>query len=277
MTDPALARLSTHALFDELVARTLSDDDDGVGVARRALQQRDPGIVYALVAPLAAHEDARLRVLVPNVLRYLGEGTRPLLEQTVSLLSGMLRSEQDPDVLGAVALAFGELWVPAVDILRPLVTHPDASVRECVVHGLLAYAERAVPELIALSRDTSDYVRNWATFALGTQTGTPGESSHVDTKELRDALVARLGDPHSETRAEAALGLAIRGDTRAIPLIARELDEDTEWTHYAEAAEHLADPRLYESLLRASGRDPDSSAFAAALAACAPGPSSPDR
>ena len=188
-------------------------------------------MVWTLIEPFARDEDPRLRALVPDVLRYLEENRdERLVMRSVGLLGTMLVAEATPSVIESIALAFVDLRNPSVvTTLRPLATHADAGVRKAVVHGLLQRADDAIPELIALSRDANDEVRNWATFGLGSQT-------EVDTPELRDALVERLDDPHDETRAEAALGLACRKDARAIPVIVRELANDSPWTHYEEAA-----------------------------------------
>ena len=51
-------------------------------------------------------------------------------------------------------------------------------------------------------------MRDWATFALGTL-------AEADSRQLRDALAARLDDPDEDTRLEAVHGLAVRGDPRA--------------------------------------------------------------
>jgi HEAT repeat protein len=60
-----------------------------------------------------------------------------------------------------------------------------------------------------LSNDEDERVRDWATFALGVQT-------ERDTPELREALADRLEDSSPDVRAEAARGLALRGDQRAL-------------------------------------------------------------
>jgi hypothetical protein len=156
--DSALDNMSTDALFAEAVERATSNaiDDDAYWSAAHALQRRDPKTVFALVAPLAHHRDARLRALVPDVLRFLGGKARPLADETVSVLQGMLRSEQPTAVICAIATAFVDLQHPSgVAMLRPFVAHADASVREAVVHGLLPVAARAIPELIQLSSDVA--------------------------------------------------------------------------------------------------------------------------
>jgi len=78
----------------------------------------------------------------------------------------------------------------------------------------------AVETLIELSQDEEAHVRDWATLGLARQI-------ERDTLELRDALLARLGDPDEDTRAEALAGLAERGDERAVDPLLAELDKTT--------------------------------------------------
>jgi len=271
--DEAEVSLSTHELFrraiEQATSRTI--DDDCYWNAISPLQRGEPTEVWALIAPLAVDDDPRLRALVPDVLRFLGGKERPLLNQTVLLLKSMLENEGTPSVIAAIATAFVDLGHPAaIDLLRPFVTHPDAAVREAVVHGLLPVARQAIPELIILSKDENEAVRDWATFGLGSQLGERADPGLVDTPEVRNALAERLDDPHDETRAEATLGLAVRRDERAIPVIARELKSGTAWTHYVEAAELLADSRLYDTLLNLSKTGHSPADLTAALAACDP-------
>jgi HEAT repeat protein len=101
---------------------------------------------------------------------------------------------------------------------------------------------RAVDALIDLSHDQDAQVRDWATFALG-------EQIPLDTPVVREALADRLADPDDETRHEAIMGLALRGDRRVIPIIARELASDS--VHYlaVEAATAMPNPQFYPLLL----------------------------
>lgn len=233
---------STDELFRRVVKEASSDTKDGdvYWAEVQLLQRAEPAAVWALVEPLAHASDPHLRALVPDVLRFVGGHGQPLLERTVSLFREMLASEQSAEVLSALAEAFVDLRDPrAVDLLRPCLFHADTSVRKSVILGLLPVAHLAVSELVRLSEDASDEVRNWATFGLGSQLGSSESADLIDTPEIRDALVRRLIDPHAETRAEAALGLAMRGDERAIPIVQRELEAHSEWEHYEEAAELL--------------------------------------
>jgi hypothetical protein len=70
-------------------------------------------------------------------------------------------------------------------------------------------------ELIALSRDKDREVRDWATFQLGSQ-------MELDNAEVRQALRDRLEDSDLDTRCEAFVGLARRGDEFAVAPLLQE-------------------------------------------------------
>jgi HEAT repeat protein len=257
---------STRALFVRAVADTRSEaaGEHAYWDTVYLLHKRDPQEVWPLVAPLAHNQDPALRSLVPDVLRFLGGRERPRHAETMELLRDMLRVDQPPRVLISIATAFVDLAdEAAVELLTPLVTHPDADVRSAAVHGLLPVARLVVPELIALSRDPADHVRDWATFGLGSQTD-------LDTPELREALAARLEDDHEDTRAEAALGLAVRKDPRALPIVRRELESESVGTLYVEAAAALGDESLYGPLQALAANNPGDPDIEEALLACRP-------
>jgi HEAT repeat protein len=75
-------------------------------------------------------------------------------------------------------------------------------------------SEQSIETLIVLSRDRDEDVRDWATFGLGIL-------CDVDTDLVRAALFDRVTDEHFDARSEALIGLARRGDDRAIdPVLA---------------------------------------------------------
>lgn len=101
--------------------------------------------------------------------------------------------------------------------------HQDAEVRRraaSALTGLVPDGHRdAVWALVLLSGDTDASVRKAAVRALA------GVADH--TPALREALAARLADTETDTVAEAAHGLAVRQDPRAVEALARILaDED---------------------------------------------------
>lgn len=83
--------------------------------------------------------------------------------------------------------------------------------------------------LIALSRDADDEVRDWATFQLGSQL-------ELDRADVRQALTDRLDDPDLDTRCEAFVGLARRGEECAVRPLLKALKGKTVTTLMVEAA-----------------------------------------
>ena len=122
--------------------------------------------------------------------------------------------------------------------IAALAAHSDETVRHRVVHALLCNEDPiAVDTLIRLSRDPCSDVRDWATFGLGDQLGR-------DTPAIRDALAARLGDEDADTHSEAYLGLALRRDPRALPVVKAELGSDDVSNLAVQAAREFGAPEL---------------------------------
>jgi HEAT repeat protein len=92
-------------------------------------------------------------------------------------------------------------------------TNPDAGVRWAVANGLNG-SERAdaIATIIELMDDANDDVRDWATFARGTQ-------CPVDSLEIRDALRKRLTDSYEMARNEAVWGLAQHKDPQGLKML----------------------------------------------------------
>ena len=84
----------------------------------------------------------------------------------------------------------------------------------------------AIEALIPLTADSDADVRDWATFAIGTQ-------SDADYPELREALVQRLDDKSSKVREEAIAGLAKRKDTRAVVPLFKLMRRGSYFVHHS--------------------------------------------
>jgi HEAT repeat protein len=116
--------------------------------------------------------------------------------------------------------------------------------------------------LIPLTRDTSSEVRSWATFGIGTMID-------LDLPEIRQALTDRLDDTDRETRSEAVVGLANRGDPRAFEPTVDLLRADVVGRMAIVAAAALADVRLLDDLRGLeSWWDVDPEALQDAIDAC---------
>jgi HEAT repeat protein len=232
-------------------------DDDGYWDAVRRLHRFDRAEVRRLVQPFAESADPRMRALVADTLRGFSHQDDAFAAALASLLADMLTREHDPIVLAAIGCALGETKQPtAVAAMLPFAGHADANVRFSVVASLLTHHDpRAIDALIQLSRDSDDDVRDWATFGLGSQLGEPGDPELVDTPAIRDALFARIDDPHDDTRWEAIVGLAMRRDSRALGVLVREVEGDCEHSLLMEAARYMAAPELCGGLRALAASD----------------------
>ncbi|GGU20429.1 ankyrin repeat domain-containing protein [Streptomyces lavendofoliae] len=246
-----------HAAIATLLEAALGIRADPQDLAERALRWGDParddwteavralcgrGDDETLGAALgwAASEDPLRRALAADVLGGLGA----CAGRTLPVLRELARTARDAGPVTAAVGALGRLGDPAglPEVLRH-TAHPDPGVRRGVavaLTGLVPAGHRqGVEALIGLSRDTDAEVRGWATLAL----------SEVpdDSPALREALAARLDDPDADTAAEAARGLAKRGDDRAAQALARVLAGEAPGSRARDIAEaalvHIQDPR----------------------------------
>jgi HEAT repeat protein len=261
-------------------ARRSEEDDDAYWAAVERVQNLGGREVFEQVRRLAESSEPVVRALAADVLRSFGEtpwsdkeGPKPAFrDETIALFGQVLRTEEDARVIASVGFANDDLSDPRIaDLMLPFRGHADPEVRHGVVHALARSTSTAARSaMIEFTRDSSDEVRNWATFHLANFM-TDDLGKPLDGADVREALWARRDDHHSETRAEAILGLSLRHDPRAADLVRRELDNDAlEWTHYVEAAEALGDHSLYPSISRLLARGWTEEALRPALDVCKP-------
>jgi len=206
------------------------------------------------------------RELGARILANLGVPERAFLRECLNTLLGMLRADDDPRSLSATlsALAHTEddRIVPAAVRFK---SHADADVRYGVVQAVTGSDDScAIAALIELTRDADAEVRDWATFGIGQQ-------SSLDTPEIRAALWDRVADEDNDTRDEALIGLAERGDRRVIGPLLMELRSPEVSSLAVEAAERIADPSLHPALVELeSWWDEDPYQLRSALERCLP-------
>lgn len=238
--------ISTVDLVTRAAAEAVNDDGDPDAYWElvSALRDRDPHEVWAQLVPLATDDDARLQQLVPDVLRGLGREAQPLASQTLELFAQMLAARPPADVVACIANACVEFHHGSVvTMLVPYAGHERADVREAVLHAIRRSSHpEAITALIALSRDPVDELREWATFALGSQ------RPLVDGPEVREALAARLLDRHEPTRDEAIVGLGLRCDARALGPLLTQFERGFVGVALFEAARTMASPKLGAAL-----------------------------
>lgn len=192
-------------------------------------------------------DDPLDRTVGADILGQLGWRDETFLDESVSLLISALKDKVD-SVVYCACVALGHRSDPrAITHVIELAKSPSTEIRNGVVFALLGHTStEAIHTMLMLTCDDDPETRNWAMFGLGTQIDT-------DTPEIREALVKGTSDDDSEIRGEALVGLANRKDHRAQELLLNE------WKTYedvsmlsVEAAELIASPRLYSSLLELS-------------------------
>jgi HEAT repeat protein len=178
------------------------------------LQRRTDAAAFA-AAGAARSPELALRLAAVEVLGQLGYAQgRPYREQTLPILVETADQAAEPRLLQAALAAIAHLGdVRALTTVLRYVAHRDAGVRRVVAFALSSVLDEADPApaaveaLIALSRDSDEGVRDWATFGLGDLRGS-------DSPAIRDALFARLGDRAPAIAEQARTALAELADAQ---------------------------------------------------------------
>lgn len=272
-----LKALPAGELFAIAIGTIELDDDPAAWDAIHELRKRGGRTILAMALASCAGADPAGRRVGAGILAQFGGKSGsdgPFHAERLACLIGLLDREvaerSGPDQLRGAIAALGHLKSPrSLPHLLPLRHHADRQVRFSVTLALEGIDDvEAIDALIALSGDEYDDVRDWATFALGSQTAR-------DTPEIRDALRHRLDDSHADTRGEAMVGLARRSDESVIAHLIAAFDSGAFGTLHFEAAECLADARLLPSLEKAGEHSGDwtpreREGWQHALAACRP-------
>ncbi len=241
-----------NASTDELVSFALSHldsegDVDPYWEAVCELHKRGTREVFEAATRLLVSDCPSERTLGADIHGQIGVSIghydKPFAAESARLLAALLELEDDEDVIHAALIALGHLHKEAcIPAVVRFANHPDSIIRYSVTHAMAGLDdERAIVTLITLTTDADEVVRDWATFALGTQTDWDGP-------ELRAALWARLSDSDNIVRGEALKGLARRRDERAVEATIEELRGPDPHEYAVEAAGELADPRLVPAL-----------------------------
>lgn len=188
------------------------------------------------------------RMLSADVLGQLAyQNKEKYYEIAVTTLIKLL-DDGDDGVLNSASTALGHRLKQddfrAVEKLCQLAKHPNFQVRNGVVFSLSGCEHsKAIQTMIALCKDESDLVRDWATFGLGSQI-------ELDTPEIRAVLHHQLNDKDSNVRGEAFIGLAERGDITMLEKLKQELSREFEGSYTIRASAILGEPSLLPFLLQ---------------------------
>lgn len=126
--------------------------------------------------------------------------------------------------------------------LISFASHCDVAIRYQLVVTLGHYDDSlSIESLLKLARDDDGLVREWATFALGTQ------HEDIDSPEIRKVLWNNINDEDESVAGEALVGLAIRKDLRLVEVMKARLKVDCS-RYVFTALEYMPDPIFYSTL-----------------------------
>jgi HEAT repeat protein len=251
---PETSDKSTSSLLAEALRLSRKDPHSAerwehVYELHRRAEQR----IFEAAKSWYASDDTSARKLAADILAQIGpltqegaEQLRPFTKDSIRLLETLL-DDADASVV-ASAVSFFEHHYMSDPIAKrvALASHTSVEVRRAVARCLGAElggpkTTLAIDLLVRLSDDHDESVRDWATFALGSQ-------CDLDTANIRQALFRRLGDQHFDTRSEAMIGLAKRRDERVVPFVVAALRAEYVGELAVEAAGALAAPVFIELL-----------------------------
>jgi HEAT repeat protein len=211
---------------EEMFQASLQGDyeDEAAWDAVAALRLRGTEEVFQAAVKYVDSAEPRERARGLDVLGQLGTerpiSERPHFDESVAIAIEHLH-DPDPLVVHSAAWALAHLRDDrTVSALIPMRNNPDPGVRWAVANGLYG-SDRpdAIATIMELMDDSDDDVRDWATFALGTQ-------CNVNSPEILNALQKRLNDSYEMARNEAVWGLAQHKDPLGIKMLIERLSAD---------------------------------------------------
>jgi HEAT repeat protein len=222
--------MTAHEI-DELFAQAQSGDyeDEAPWQAIKALRSIGTRQIFQRAADLCKSPDPLSRARGADVLSQLGKTfehrSNTFPDESYSVVMELVQREEEVQPLASGIAALGHIDNPqAVPLIMSFCSHPNLEVRFSVTCALGCFPDDplSAETLLKLTQDPDKDVRDWATFGLGVL-------GSLDSGEIREALVLRLGDSDEDVREEAMVGLGKRKDQRVLAplLVALERPEAT--------------------------------------------------
>lgn len=171
--------------------------------------------------------------LSPGTTRSVGQPI--FVAESNALILQMIGAEAEEDPLRSELIGLGHLGSEeAISTLIRYITHPSADVRYAATWSLGSFPNhpQAIEALLQVCGDDDQDIRDYALFALGTQ-------SDKDSPRLRELFVLGLNDTSEVVRQEALAGLAKRRDLRAVLPLFYLLEAGSYFTHHESTFEAL--------------------------------------
>jgi HEAT repeat protein len=217
----------TSAHTNELFKKALVGDyeDDEPWRAVHELRRMGSREIFDKAAEWCASQEPLVRARGLDVLAQIGKTanhpTNAFPEESFSIVTSVLRDEQEIQPLNSAIAALGHLDNPAgIPLIIYYQSHlrPDTRFRVACALGSFPNDSRSAECLLRLMGDPDEDVRDWATFGLGVL-------GDLDSADIRDALLLRLSDSNKDVRDEAMAALGKRRDQRVLPFLLATLEQ----------------------------------------------------
>jgi len=214
------------------------------------LRSRPNTEVFKKAFSLTKSEFKKEKIIGIDILAQLGFDLRPFKKKTLERYFELLDKENEKEILMSILYGIGHnneaLIAKQITKLIQFRNHKNVEVRQGLVSTLLGIEnKKAINILIELTEDKISSIRNWATFGIGSQID-------ISNKEIITALWNRVNDKHQETKLEAIVGLANRGEKEVKKNILKELENGEYGTLLFDAIKSLNDkdflPHLKKNL-----------------------------
>jgi hypothetical protein len=227
--------------IDELFAKTLTGDydDDEPWAAVKELRSHGNRAIFERASEWCNSSDPLKRARGCDILSQLQEPftlkhvdahqpPNPIfVADSFQIISQLLAHETDETALASELYALGHLRQDGtVPLLTPFAPDSQPNIRYAATHALGQFTSdlAAIESLLKLADDTDEDIRNWALFALGSQ-------SDADSPALRELFARHLDDSFEDAQQEAIAGLAKRRDERAVLPLLRLMESGSYYSH----------------------------------------------
>ncbi len=190
------------------------------------LRKRKTDEIFEESVLLTKSKSVKEKIIGIDILSQFGFPRR-YKKEILTLFFELLQSEIDKRVLKSILYGIGhnneKLTLKQIELLCSFRNHKSVYIRHSLVFALCTIEnDIAIDTLIKLSNDRDSDIRDWSTFAIGSQIDT-------DNEKIRTALWNRISDKDEGAKFEAISGLAQRKDSRIKDVLKKELDNLDEY------------------------------------------------
>lgn len=180
------------------------------------LEQLGDGVAATYLGTLLWDESQQVRLSAALALTRLNPDIA---------LGGLLKVLNDREKAGKAGAAFGEIGVPALELLLIALRNPNARIRGAAACGLVKVGSPAVIPLIEIASDAKRFGQDYAASALG----------QIGDLTAVEPLIGQLEKAEKSALFFIISALGRLGDSRAVKPLIQLLDRPHHWRDGSDA------------------------------------------